>query len=202
MERRENFIYNFMKDKYGIKQQPRPNEQKKQHKTRQQKKLRRMKKELRRKLKKASFENKPDTEIKQIKQEFLKVVRLHNKVRKLELKHKEKKDQTRAQEAFKEDPHKYAKTLLDDQAKQGAPELNKESANEYFRTTYCDTKRQHRYNPLRGIPKADAPRHQFEAKTPSLTELENVILKKRNKSAPGINAISYLVYKKCRKVYL
>ena len=81
MERREAFIYNFLKEKFDIKQQLKPNEQKKHHKTRQQKILG-CKEELK-KLKKAISDDRPDTEIRKMKQDFFKVIRLHNKITKI-----------------------------------------------------------------------------------------------------------------------
>ena len=53
---------------------------------------------------------------------------------------------------------------------------------------------------MRGIPKPAAPRKQLSEKPPSLAELQEVILRKRNKSSPGTNAIPYVIYKKCPKI--
>ena len=107
LERRETFIYNFMKEKYGTKQPPKPKDEK-IFKSRQQKRLRKMKQDLKRSLKKAIKDNKPDQEIRKMKQEFLKAMRLNNKIRKMELKQKEKRSHVHAQEAFKKNPHQYA----------------------------------------------------------------------------------------------
>ena len=58
-------------------------------------------------------DSKPDQEIRKMKQEFLKAMRLHNKIRKMELQKKEKRSQLHALEAFKK--------LLDPKAAQGKP---------------------------------------------------------------------------------
>ena len=63
--------------------------------------------------------NKPDQEIRKMKQEFLKAMRLHNKIRKMELK---------------QNPHQYAKN--DPRAAQGKSGFSSEVANGYFQTTY------------------------------------------------------------------
>ena len=65
------------------------------------------------------------------------------------------------------------------------------------------TKIKHDYQcySLRGIPKPAAPRKQVSEIPPSVAELpEVIILRKRNKSSPGTNAISYVIYKQCSKV--
>ncbi len=56
-----------------------------------------MKQDLKKKPKKAMKDNKPDHEILKVKQEFLKAMRLHNKIGKMELKEKEKRSQRHAQ---------------------------------------------------------------------------------------------------------
>ena len=81
---------------------------------------------------------------------------------------------------------------MDTKDEQGAPEFSKETAEAYFRHTYRDNKRQYWYNPLRGIPKAQAPDNEFNMDPPSMRDLDKVLLKKRNKSSPGVNAIPYL----------
>lgn len=200
IERRETFIYNFMKERFGVKQIRIPSNQKKAHKTRQQRRLRRLKKDLKRKIKQAIRDSRPEQEVGKMKQEFMKMIRLHNKVRKLDLKHKEKNEYEESQKRFKENPHKYAKNLLDNQTRQGEPEFSKETADKFFKMTYRDNKRQHRYNPLKGMPKPKPPEQNINCKPPSCAELEDLVRYKRNKSAPGTNAIPYLVYKKCPRV--
>ena len=178
LERREIFICNFLKEKYGIKQPPKPKDEKKIHKSRQQKRLRKMKQDLKKSLKKAMKDNKTDQEIRKMTEEFLKAMRLHDKIRKMELKQKEKMSQLpwlHTQEAFNKNLHQYAKTLLDPKAAQGKPGFSREVAiNEYFQTRYEDKKRDYQYNPLKGIPnipKPAAPRKQLSKNPPSLAEL-------------------------------
>ena len=75
-----------------------------------------MKKDLKRKFKQAVKESRPEQEIGKMRQNFLikKMIRLHNKVRKLELKQREKRDGDKTQNRFKENPHKYAKDLFNE----------------------------------------------------------------------------------------
>ena len=159
-----------------------------------------MKKDLKRKFKQAVKESRPEQEIGKMRQNFLKMIRLHNKVRKLELKQKEKRDGDKTQNRFKENLHKYAKDLLNDQKKQGEPEFSKEVADKFFKTTYRDGNRQFRCDPLKGIPKPDPQKQNFSSKPPTYEELAEIVHHKRNKSAPGINAVPYLAYKKCPQV--
>ena len=70
----------------------------------------------------------------------------------------------------------------------------------FFKTTYRDGNRQFRYDPLKGIPKPDPPEQNFSSQPPTYEELAEIVHQKRNKSAPGINAVPYLVYKKCPQV--
>ena len=92
------------------------------------------------------------------------MIRLHNKVRKLDLKQKEKRKCDQSQERFKENPHKYEKDLLDNKNRQGEPEFSKEVADKFFKSSYKDNKRQYRYNPLKGIPKPKPPKLNFTSK--------------------------------------
>ena len=169
IERRERFIYNYLKEKFGVKNSGTSFGPKKTNKSRQQKRLRRMKKDLKRKFKQAVKESRPEQEIGKMRQRqsFLKMIRLHNKVRKLELKQREKRDGDKTQNCFKENSHKYAKDLLNDQKKQGEPEFSKEVADKFFKTTYRDGNRQFRYDPLKGIPKPDPPKQNFSSKPPT-----------------------------------
>ena len=84
--------------------------------------------------------------------------------------------------------------------KQGEPVFSKEVADKLFKSTYRDNKIQYRYNPLKGMPKPDPPKQSFMSKPSTREELTNIVRNKRNKSAPGTNAVPYLVYKKCPKI--
>ena len=95
---------------------------------------------------------------------------------------------------------KYAKDLLDNKNRQGEPEFSKEVADKFFKSTYRDKKRQYRYNPLKGIPKAKPPKQNFTSKPPTYEELAEIVRNKRNNSAPVTNAVPYLVHKKCPQV--
>ncbi len=167
IERREKFIYNYLKEKFGVKKSGTSSRPRKVTKSRQQKRLRRLKKDLKKKFKQAVRDSKPEQELGKMRQDFLKMIRLHNKVRKLELKQKEKQENNKSNERFKENPHKYAKDLLNDQKKQGEPEFGKEAADKFFKSTYKDSNRHHSYNPLEGIPKPDPPKQKFTSKPPS-----------------------------------
>ena len=109
---------------------------------------------------------------------------------------KEKRKCDQSHERFKENPHKYAKDLLDNKNRQGEPEFTKKAADNFFKSTYRDNKRQYRYNPLKGIPKPKPPKQNLTSKPPTYEELAEIVRHKRNNSAPGTNAFPYLVNKK------
>ena len=133
-----------------------------------------------------------------LRKDYLKLVRLHNKVRKLELKAKEKEAASKAHQQFRQNPYQYAKSMLDDK-QQRKPSFNKTTAEKYFKEVNSDKKRDYKYHPLTGMKRPPKPTTQFNTKPPSLSELNAYLLKRRNASAPGTNRIPYLVWKKCPK---
>ena len=56
-------------------------------------------------------------------------MKLHNKIRKMEIKQKEKRSQLHARETFNKNPHQHAKELLGPKAAQGKPGFSREVAN-------------------------------------------------------------------------
>ena len=143
-----------------------------------------MKKDLK-SLKQAMKDNKPDQEIRKMKQEILKAMRMQKQNQENGLKQKEKRSQLHAQEAIKiltNVPRSYRKTGF-----------SREVVNEYFQTAYEDKKRDCQYNPLWGILKPAAPKKQLSENPPSLAELQEVVLRKinkLNKSSPGTKCYS------------
>ena len=100
-------MYKRLKERFGIKPKSNKSGHKKSHKTHQQRKLRRLKKDTKFQFKKALREG-DQKKAGDMKKEFHKLVRLHNKIRKLELKQKEKQASNRAQQQFRENPHQFA----------------------------------------------------------------------------------------------
>ena len=98
-------------DKFGVKPTSSSKIGRETKPSRQQKKLRHLEKELKRQFKQA-LKNRDNFEAKKLKKDFHKIIRLHNKVRKLELK-KQKTSSSTAQQNFrKKKPNPFAKKLL------------------------------------------------------------------------------------------
>ena len=73
---------------------------------------------------------------------------------------------------------------------------SKKTAEKYFFDVYRDAGRGDAVEPLPGLKRPEPPSFLFNMKTPSLKQLRRIVLKKRNKSAPGINGIPYIIFKK------
>ncbi|PIK41126.1 hypothetical protein BSL78_22020 [Apostichopus japonicus] len=124
------------------------------------------------------------------------LVRLHNKVRKLELKSQQRKTASKEQHQFRQNPHKYAKRLLNEKQTR-SPSFSKTAAEKFFKNVNSDKRRDYKYHPLKGLKRPPKPTKPFKTKPPSLSELNSYLQKRRNASAPGTNRIPYLVWKKC-----
>ena len=107
----ERHVYKRLKERFGIKIKSNKCGPKKSQKTHQQRKIRRLKKDAKFQFKKALREG-DKTKADDMKKEFHKLVRLHNKIRKLELKHKERLARDKSQQQLQENPHQFAKNLL------------------------------------------------------------------------------------------
>ncbi|XP_072039562.1 uncharacterized protein [Amphiura filiformis] len=156
-----------------------------------------MKKETKRQFKQALKKGDNKT-AKELKKDFHKLIRLHNKVRKLELRKLEYASSGKAHNNFRRNPHQFAKKLLNQDTNRN-PTFQKPAAEKYFKSVNNDKKRGYKYRPLKGMKRPPCPNQPFNTKPPSLTELTNYLMKRRNSSAPGINRIPYLVWKKCPK---
>ena len=124
-----------------------------------------MKKDLKREFKQAMKESRPEKEIGKMRQDFLTMIRLHNKVRKLDLKQKRREKCDQSQERFKGNPHKYAKDLLDNKNRQGEPEFSKEVADKFFKSTYRDKKVPIKIQPSGRDPQAQTSKAELYVKT-------------------------------------
>ena len=108
----ETHVYKKLVERFGTK--PASSRKKDtKHSTRQQRKLRRLKKNVKQQYKKA-LKDGNNTQSANLRKDYLKLVRLHNKVRKLELKAKEKEAASKAHQQFRQNPYQYAKSMLDD----------------------------------------------------------------------------------------
>ena len=95
---------------------------------------------------------------------------------------------------FRQDPHKFADTLLNKQLNH-TPTFDKPTADAHFLSVYMDNDRSHVYENLDTLPHVPLPSSAFSDAPPTLQEVESVIKKARNKSAPGPSGISYVAFK-------
>ena len=75
--------------------------------------------------------------------------------------------------------------------------FTKQITDEYYSKTYSDDNRSHQYLAPNFLPDSPSPKIPFDTQPPTLSETMKVCWRKSNTSAPGMNGISYLVYKRC-----
>ena len=124
-------------------------------------------------------------------------MRQHNKLRKQLLRKKSQVKRLSSEFLFKKDPNGYAQKLFQKTAKSQSPTFSAEIAEDYFKRTYQDTDRSHRYFPLPEMERPNMPDHIFSLRCPTLKETLKSIRRKRNGAAPGLNSLPYVPYKKC-----
>ena len=100
---------------------------------------------------------------------------------------------------FLQDPHAFAKNLFNP-PQAGAPTFTKEVAEAYFSDVCGDDNREYEYTAPSTLPRPPPPKVPFNCVFPSFDNFSKICWRKRNKSAPGCNGISYQVYKFCPKV--
>jgi len=132
-----------------------------------------------------------------VKRHWAAVTRKMNKLRVTLKKAKIAKDRLRAEKLFRKNPYRYAEKLSSSKAAPAAPTFSAETAEAFFTNTYRDTSRSSSFTPLPGQPRPPPPTTPFNYLSPSLKNLQNIVRRKRNKAAPGLNGVSYLPYKKC-----
>ena len=111
-------------------------------------------------------------------------------MRKLLVKKNKKKEQQKANRKFQKDPYGYSKRLLDS---------GKEKQQINFSKSDKDTGRDRDFKPSENMNRPPKPASPIPAKPPTWKEVQIILKKCRNKSAPGPNGVSYLFYKNCRE---
>ena len=190
----ENHVHRVLLQLFGAKTKPtakKPKPNKPSH----QKKLRMLKKQAKREFKKA-IRNGDHALTKELKHDFHKLVRIHNKVRKLELEKQQKQSRSITYNRFKRNPHQFAKALFSDKDSR-TPTFTEKDAEKFFTSTYSDKKREYKYHPIHGLKRPPVPQMPFNTKPPTIGELRQYLNKRRNACSPGTNRIPYLVWKKC-----
>ena len=112
-------------------------------------------------------------------------------------KHRKKKRQARR--AFYSNPYAFAKKLFVE-SKSGKLDVPKEELENHLKMTYSDDVNGIPIPPLRDLPKPQDPTVMFDDSRIKLKEVRDFVHKARAGSAPGLNRISYKLYKNCQRV--
>jgi hypothetical protein len=136
---------------------------------------------------------------------MMKAVRAHQDYLKLIKKDAKNSEAKKEQEKFIREPYRFAKNMLDPPNKCKAT-FGKKEADDHFQKTYHHEGREEKYEPPEGLPRPGLPGKQFRCTFATEKEFQDCLRKKSNGSAPGLNGVSYLVYKRCprlaKKLYL
>jgi hypothetical protein len=128
------------------------------------------------------------------------LLRAHNKLRRA-VKYKARTRAKKfAKRQFNKDRIKFAKNLFSGQRKSGTPSFSQEVGESYFRNLYRDDDRSADFSPLENMTRPPLPEHAFDVRPPTFKEFRSSILGKRNGAAPGLNALTYIIFKKCSSV--
>ena len=203
LELTEKMVYNFLEARFGEEERRSPKAAigPRRMEDKETRTIRLSKREARRDKKEAK-RSKDQNSIMAANMEYLKLVRLHNKSRRNQLRKQKKKENKKEQEQFKRNPFEYSKKLLDGKSNNKPPEFSKEATEKFFKNEYRDKERGAIYGKLSRLPDAHDPRKVFEMGELNWVEFKSKLKSRRNKSSPGPNGVPYLVYKRCPRVTL
>ena len=109
-------------------------------------------------------------------------------------KRRKKKQQSR--KSFYNNPYAFAKKLFTDK-KSGKLDVPQEELESHLKRTYSDELRHVPIPPINDLPILHEPEITFKTGNLKLREVQDFVRKARAGSAPGINGISYKLYKNC-----
>jgi len=200
LRKTEELVYNYLDTAFGADAPTAQHVSKPIREDIESKALRVAKKTARR-AKKAATKEKDVPGLEVAKQEYLRLVRLHNKSRRNELRKKRKKESVREQEKFKKNPFDFSTKLLNGkQAKKTEPTFSKDDAEKFFRNEYSDKDRGVIFENLKGMPDIPTPAKRFVMEDLDWESFQRKLRSRRNKSSPGPNGVPYLVYKRCPRI--
>lgn len=159
-------------------------------------KLRMLKRDARREMRRTRSQG---GDVSVAHREFMRAVRAHHDYLHLVQDNKQLRCETAERKRFLQDPHAYAKRLLNPPVT-GKPNFSKDVADSYFKDTYHDSNRSFEYKPPMDVPRPNLPAHAFEEEFASFEEFSEICKSRSNGSAPGFNGIPYLLYKRCPEV--
>jgi hypothetical protein len=123
----------------------------------------------------------------------------HAKLRRTLEKREQNRFNSHQQNRFKKDPMKFGKELFQ-KRNSGNPEFDEKKCFEYFSELYRDEKRDESVLPMPEMKPVKPPTVLFADRSPSVKEIFGIIRRKSNSSAPGLDGISYVPYKRCPSV--
>ena len=197
LQKIEGKIYSYLEYRFG--EEKKLFGQKQQKENRETKAIRVSKRVARKDMREAK-RSKDSNATATAKKEYLRLVRLHNKSRRNELKKKRGKEEKREQEKFKKNPYDFSKKLLNGKQSNAPPSFSKEDADRFFKKEYSDKDRSAIYTKLEGLPEAKDPVVKFELMKLNRVEFDAKLKSRRNKSSPGPNGVPYVVYKRCPRI--
>ena len=198
----DTFIYEFFKENCGIIDLNTTPKVKERSKHKGLVRLRLKKQQCKKALKALRRKGFDDTSapISAIKAEWAKLMKAHSKLRRAVHYKRAARAKKFARRQFIKDRVKYTKKLFSGQRKTGSPTFSKEEGEAYFSNLYRDADRGADFVPLDGMERPPPPDHAFETRPPTFKEFRKSAAGKRNGAAPGFNAITYLIFKKCPAV--
>ena len=104
----------------------------------------------------------------------------------------------KAQQAFRSNPYEAGKALLDPVCNASLC-VDQGKLDEHKKTTVSDPFYDVPLEALDGLPPAPIISKSFDASSLNYEDFEKLLCTHRNKSSPGLNAIKYIVYKKCSR---
>ena len=135
-----------------------------------------------------------------LKDTWVRLLKVHNRLRRAVKEKQKARAKKFAKRRFNKDRNAFAKKLFSGQRKCGSPTFPKETAESYFAGMYHDRNRSDDFTPLEGMVRPELPKHAFDIRPPTLSELRRGMKQKRNGAAPGLNGLSYVIYKKCPSI--
>ena len=121
------------------------------------------------------------------------------KLRRIERKRSNRWKYRQAARRFRSNPYEAGKSVLDPPSS-FTLNISKEALDVHKSSVASDPLRTVPLQPLDGLPSITKPKHSFPTGFFKERDFEKVVLSRRNGSAPGLNMISYRVYKKCTSI--
>lgn len=187
--------YDVCYDRFGIVSGEGKNVEKKPNRRQMKKgKLRSEQRLLKRRLKESHLQEKEGILIllNEIKQEILKISRAENQ-------RKKRKKRRQARKSFYTNPYGFAKKLFVE-SKSGQLDVSQKEIEDHLYKTYTDKSSNIPISFMENLPILKDPIFSFDIQHIKFGEVLDFVRKARAGSAPGVNGISYKLYKNCPRV--